>query len=134
MTFQNIDLTKKKLHLKQWLGCGTALFGKPSFLQKGYFRREGKESDLIDVYYDYSEVKYHFFTLFFFPIWPVGCYRVATLHRQYQSFEIDVYEKVVKEEEWSSKEIVQIYLHHLLVFAALFLALIFILSGGALED
>ena len=121
MTIHIIDLTKKELHLKRWLGCGTTLISKP---YDGFFRREGKESDLLGVFNNYSEVMYHFFTLFFLPIWPVGCYRVATIYRQEQSFEVEEYKKVTKNEEWDKKEIIKIYLFYWLIFATIVLFII----------
>lgn len=132
MHFVDIDLTKKKLHLKQWLGCGTELISKPSIRNEAHFRKEGKEPIALE-YVDYSEVMYHFFTLFFLPIWPVGCYRVGTFFRQEQSFEILVYKKILKGEKWSFKEIVHIYLHYWVIFTAVILFLLALYFSGS-ED
>lgn len=124
MRFENIDLTKEKLHLKRWLGCGTALIPKPGLLREDHFRKEGKEPAGLE-YRDYSEVMYLFFTLFFLPIWPVGCFRVGTFFRQEQSFEVLVYKKVIKEEEWDSKEIARIYFHYWIILALIVLLSVF---------
>ena len=79
---------------------------------------------MLGVFNNYSEVMYHFFTLFFLPIWPVGCYRVATIYRQEQSFEVEEYKKVTKNEEWDKKEIIKIYLFYWLIFATIVLFII----------
>lgn len=129
MRFEYIDLTEKKLHLKRWLGCGTTLIRKPSLLQEEHFRKEGKEPIALE-YRDYSEVVYHFFTLFFLPIWPVGCYRVGTFFRQEQSFEVLVYKKVIKDEEWDGKEIARIYVHYWLILAIVILFFVGITKCG----
>ena len=135
MRFNDIDHTKKKLHLKLFLGCGTTLFGKPPHTSgEDGFRKNGKETDRIDEYCDYSEVMYHFFTLFFLPIWPVGCYRIMTKYRHEQSFELDIHRYVIKDEEWVAKEIRQIYLHYWGIAAAIVSLLIFMLKCGGEGD
>ena len=60
----------------------------------------------------FSSVKYSFFTLYF-PIWPLGCYRVSTLGTQKVSRgKMVTHYKIFGTERWNAWEVVSIYLYY----------------------
>lgn len=59
-----------------------------------------------------SSVKYSFFTLYF-PIWPLGCYRVSTLGTQKVSRgKVVTQYKIFGTERWNAWEVISIYLYY----------------------
>lgn len=124
MEQHNIDPQRAKIQIKRRFGCGTSLFGKPSLLdRKAAFREEilakhGLDGD------ETSEVKYLFFTLFYLPIYPLGCYRILNrISREYE-YKLPIYNIVTNhtvagEENSDWKEILHIYLHYWILIPAI---------------
>ncbi len=90
------------------IGCGKVLIGKPWLFEEKWFRIENNGTY-------YTEVKYLFFTLFYIPIWPIGCYRVQG-------------SRIIKKESAIKKEILRIYFFKLfLIPLAVFVSILMLL-------
>ena len=102
-----------EVEIKRKAGCGMALLGKNFVGSRADFR---EDSD--------THVEYLFFTLFFLPVWPLGCYRVKnTLNKQYSGTPGEQY---LHREKPKTGEIVRIYIDRW--FVSPLLAIIAILS------
>ena len=126
MHYDHINYASTQVGEKHWLGCGIFLIQKPNLPgSDSQFRKEGKEIDRIEPT-DYSVVEYKFITLFFLPIFPLGCFRIAYLFRQESLTDTTVYRRLVKQEQMKLGEVIYIYLFYYLVLAAFIMLIILI--------
>lgn len=131
MKYETVDHTKEQLNLKRWLGCGTTLIGKPNLPgQHSRFREEGNDRDpFFGKGLNLKEVKYVFFTLFFMPILPIGCYLIHSWDTIVSDFQVFQYESVDRKERASFKEIALIYLYYWMI-VPICLLLVYLQAGG----
>lgn len=140
MRHSYLDYCEKPLGLKSKFGCGITLLGKPSLNDNAAFREEiivDRSNSLNPS--DTSEVQYRFFTLFYLPIFPLGCYRIQRIHRKSQEdrlyrsmgiYDTVEYKQLQCEEKPLGKEIAHIYLHYYGLLPIVIILLYFMLSGG----
>ena len=135
----DIDPKGAKIRIISRFGCGTSLFGKPSLLdRRAAFRGETLAEHGLDGD-DTSEVKYLFFTLFYWPIYPLGCYRMVNrISREYEYalpiYDITTHHIIVGEEEWNWREVASIYFHYWILIPGIIALLFFVISHGTTED
>lgn len=93
-----------KCYLKSWLGCGVMLKGMTvgnEFRPKDVYGYEPLDPRST------SHVEYLFFTIFYFPIIPLGCYRINNGNRI-----------IMAKEKWKISEVIWLYIQTLITIIA----------------